>query len=181
MGNLKYKEAAFTESHGIYGSLGIKIMIAVDRELNESDSSMLYQKCEEIEEALNLERDKNDPELKAEIEEERRDIIALFSKPIFVEEVPNGYDETMINPWFIVTTTKGRIEIGWRKRVINIDWSNSIIAQDADDLFSKEDVTKGDKYIHAHGYEKAKEYIDILLASKKELANPPKGEVHERD
>lgn len=178
---MKYKEAAIVESSGIYGSLGIKIMISTNRELNENDTDMLYEKCEEIEKALDLERDKNDPELKAEIEEERRDIIALFPNPIFVEEIPNGYSDEMINPWFIVITNKGRIKIGWRKSVINIDWSDSIIAEEADDLFPKEDVTKDDKHIHAHGYEKAKEYVDVLLASKKELANPPKGEIHERD
>lgn len=58
----------------------------------------------------------------------------------------------------------GIIKIGWRKRVINIDVTNarghgfawrSPLAL----LFSDQDVTKGDTYIHAHGTEKCIEYL----------------------
>jgi hypothetical protein len=58
----------------------------------------------------------------------------------------------------------GIIKIGWRKRVINIDvthahgkgfaWHPSLAT-----LFSDQDVTKGDTYIHAHGTEKCIEYL----------------------
>ena len=66
------------------------------------------------------------------------------------------------NPWLEVTTAKGVIIIGWRKRVISIDWSKSDIEQTAEELFPNEDSTKYDQLIHAWGYEKAVEYLTIL-------------------
>lgn len=68
-------------------------------------------------------------------------------------------------PWFNVVTDFGTIKIGWRKRVINIDWSNlhpryrkwHIIS-----IFEEEDVTKGHSSIHAWGMEKAGEYLKRL-------------------
>ena len=91
------------------------------------------------------------------------------SETIYVEEIPNGYCNRYCCkhlPWFVVTTKVGRITIGWRKRVINIDWEGSAITKKANELFPQEDVTKGDKLIHAWGYEKAKEYIGVLLSQK---------------
>ena len=65
-------------------------------------------------------------------------------------------------PWIIVTTQKGRIKLGWRKRVINIDWSESDIESDGNEIFKDEKVTTGDKYVHAWGYDKAIEYLTKL-------------------
>jgi hypothetical protein len=65
-----------------------------------------------------------------------------------------------------VTTSRGVIKIGWRSRVINIDWSESDIKGLAKELFPNENVTKEDQYIHAWGYDKAKEYISVLMAVK---------------
>ncbi|HRY60067.1 MAG TPA: hypothetical protein P5096_01670 [Patescibacteria group bacterium] len=66
------------------------------------------------------------------------------------------------DPWFEISTELGIVKIGWRKRVINIDCS-SIIKNGAklnlEKLFTKEDVTKDNDYIHAWGYEKATEYL----------------------
>lgn len=66
------------------------------------------------------------------------------------------------DPWLEVTTSKGVIIIGWRKRVINIDWSKSDITKKAEELFPQESSTKGDHYIHAWGYDKAVDYLTIL-------------------
>lgn len=110
----------------------------------------------------------SDPEVKACVKTQRESLIGLFGdRAIYVEELPNGYGEHdpywSLFPWFKVTTGCGPIKIGWRKRVINIDWAESEITARANDLFPNEDVTKGSSYIHAWGYEKAQGYIDKLL------------------
>jgi len=79
--------------------------------------------------------------------------------------IPNEYSDHPVyytTPWLQVTTAKGPIKIGWRKRVINIDWSESDINIKSEELFPNENVTKYDNLIHAWGYEKAVEYLTIL-------------------
>lgn len=65
-------------------------------------------------------------------------------------------------PWIIVTTKKGRIKLGWRKRVINLDWSESDITSMGEILFKGENTTVGEKYIHCRGKDKAVEYLKKL-------------------
>lgn len=60
-------------------------------------------------------------------------------------------------PWFWVQTPIGKILIGWRKRVINIDWSET--GKSFLRLFGNEEVTKDRDYIHAWGTDKAIEYL----------------------
>jgi hypothetical protein len=66
----------------------------------------------------------------------------------------------------VVTTNIGRVKIGWRKRVINIDWSDTVVKKKAEELFPEENVTKGGYdnhfYIHAWSYEDAKKYLDRI-------------------
>lgn len=64
-------------------------------------------------------------------------------------------------PWFNVKTKYGNILIGWRKRVINIDWSGLTKREDRRllHLFNGEDVTKEFAYIHAYGWDKAQDYL----------------------
>lgn len=63
-----------------------------------------------------------------------------------------------------MTTPIGHIKIGWRKRVVVIDWSETIVKENADDLFPDEDVTKVGKLIHAWGVKKATEYVGKLFS-----------------
>jgi hypothetical protein len=65
-------------------------------------------------------------------------------------------------PWIIVTTPKGRIKLGWRKRVMNLDWSDSDLGIDGEKMFADQNVTKGKSYIHCWGKEKAIEYLKKL-------------------
>ncbi|MFA5994350.1 MAG: hypothetical protein WC823_05315, partial [Parcubacteria group bacterium] len=54
-----------------------------------------------------------------------RDIFAKagFIFPVF-HHLPNGYSSRGVGaPWFRVETEIGTITLGWRKRVVNIDWS----------------------------------------------------------
>jgi len=61
-------------------------------------------------------------------------------------------------PWFNINTqATGRICIGWRNRVINIDWSDSDV--NLQELFEQEDVTKGPHFIHAWSKEDAIAYL----------------------
>ncbi|MFA6603507.1 MAG: hypothetical protein WCT10_01540 [Patescibacteria group bacterium] len=75
-----------------------------------------------------------------------------------LEAIPNGYcDCERCAPWFKFRMHLGEITIGWRKSVISIDWSDT--RQNLHRLFYGENVTKGEYYIHAHGKEKAVDYL----------------------
>ena len=82
--------------------------------------------------------------------------------PIHVREIDNGYCGPQCCPhrvWLVVTTRVGPITVGWRKSVIVVDWTRSDVLATAYDLFRFEDVTKGHRDIHAHGYDKMAEYL----------------------
>jgi hypothetical protein len=157
-------------AHGSKFSIDLEILMDINRELTETDDNNLRNHVEKIVRSIHEESINLDPQSKINTERERKEILSLFgNRTIFVEEIPNGYCPDYCCkhlPWFIVTTNKGRIKIGWRKRVININWSDSVIKHDSEKLFPAEDVTKFDKAIHAWNLEKAKEYIDILLNLK---------------
>lgn len=151
--------------------LGIRIYIATGNDKpTEDEQRAAWNVGEDMFKAIWKLQVQNDEEMKVRAAKEKAEILALFDKPIFVEEIPNGYCNDpccCLLPWFVVTTTAGRITIGWRKRVINIDWTDSIQKKKPDELFPEENTTKGAKYeekryIHAWGYEKAKEYLDII-------------------
>lgn len=163
---MEYREAYSQEGHSGGTSYGVKILVKIGRDLTENDHYLLSGKGTEIAEGILQESIALDPNSKDRAHRERIEILGLFPDPIFAEEIPNGYCSRYCCkhlPWFVVTTHAGRIKIGWRKSVINIDWSDSIIRDAARNLFPNEDVTKSEKYIHAWGYEKAAEYIMVLL------------------
>jgi len=144
---------------------GIEIRVAIDRELTEKDSSEMYSLADQIEQAIMTETMRLDPEEQKIQEEERELLLKCFDDTILTEKIPNGYCSRWcctMRPWYKVTTRKGRITLGWRKRVIEISWEPEVGSK-ADDLFPAEDVTKSDRLIHAWGYEKAKQYISRLL------------------
>lgn len=88
------------------------------------------------------------------------------------ELLPNGYcheDCCSHVPWFLFHTIDGDIIMGWRKRVISIEWQKNYKPFDMNALFGTEDVTKwdreGNRGIHAWGKEKAYEYLKKVLES----------------
>lgn len=97
--------------------------------------------------------------------------LAGFKTAIFTA-IPNGYWGERAGwygtPWYIVETPYGKIKIGWRKRVINIDWSDT--GKDLELFFKNEDVTKWNHGIHAWSSAKAVSYLATLhgLLSKTE-------------
>ncbi len=172
MSEPEYKKVYYQESSGEHGTIGLQIFIASTEPYSENAKlqQVLYNAGDAIREELIAISIANDPSSKQAAEKERQEIIALFDEPIFVEEIPNGYCSRSCCrhlPWFVVTTTVGRFTIGWRKSVISIEWKNFKSLPDI--LFPEENVTMGPCYIHAYGYEKAKQYIKTIIAAAKSL------------
>ncbi len=110
--------------------------------------------------------------------------IGLTKSPITL--IPNEYfgskqNDPYCSPWGLIKTPKGDIKVGWRKRVINIDWKDlydkaltktsehdyetRIKIRESfygENLFANEDVTKGTHMIHAWSSEKAVEYLEKI-------------------
>ena len=74
----------------------------------------------------------------------------------------NYWDLVFKNPWWLIKTEFGLIRIGWRKRVITIDWSDTDVRK----IITEDDTTKEEHMVHAWTVEKAVEYLKAL---KKEL------------
>lgn len=88
------------------------------------------------------------------------------------ELLPNGYcnQECCSDiPWFLFHTIDGDIIMGWRKRVISIEWQKNYKPFDMKELFGEEDVTKweddGKRGIHAWGSTKAYIYLQKVLST----------------
>lgn len=83
-------------------------------------------------------------------------------KDFRLKPIPNRYCSCeSCGPWFEASTPVGTFTVGWRKRVINIDWPD--FGKDVRHLFKEENVTQGASNIHAYGAEKAKEYLGKIL------------------
>ncbi len=165
---IQYKEVVGSESWGGTTAMGIKILIG-GIEITEEITKICRNARYDLEDAIKNELWRTDPEIIARKIQDRKDLIACFPTGvmIYAEDIPNEYWRNAAHgtPWLMVTTPKGRIKIGWRKRVIVVDWEQSVISANADSLFPDEDVTRSRKMIHAWGYEKATEYIKKILES----------------
>lgn len=100
-------------------------------------------------------------------EEQARALFVLAGIPVtklhklenkYWPEHPDYDDVRRRSPWWLVQTPAGPIEIGWRKRVISINWEDTPARQ----VITTDDVTKGDTYVHAWSYVKALEYLTAL-------------------
>lgn len=72
------------------------------------------------------------------------------------------------HPWWLVRTEWGMIEIGPRKRVIEVDWSDTklpVIFQDTDPI-NVDNVTNDKYYFHAWDFEKL---VIYLICTKQRL------------
>jgi hypothetical protein len=86
--------------------------------------------------------------------------------PIYIMEIPNQYCPGSCcypYPWLNVTTSIGPFIVGWRKRVIHLEWPSTLNPKTSDDLFPKEDVTKDRYMIHCWSYEKLGDYLKKIL------------------
>lgn len=67
-----------------------------------------------------------------------------------------SYDDVRAKyPWWVLEVEGGRITIGWRKRVIAIDWSFT----NRRGQVTEDDVTKDHSSVHAYTHAKAVEYL----------------------
>lgn len=168
--NLQYRPLGGNECVGSLGAYGVRIEAASSEKFDPEDSRVqqaVWEALKLVEGAVKEAAISVNPKEQDRARQERAQLLILFPQPIYVETIPNGYcNEACCKhlPWFVVTTTRGRIKIGWRKRVINIDWSDSEVRATGEELFAKEQTTKGGRHVHAWSYEKAKEYITTILA-----------------
>ena len=78
---------------------------------------------------------------------------------------PKSYVERIQNsPWWLVKTELGLIRIGWRKRVMSIDWSDTEIRK----IVTEHDVTKSEEGVHASSSLMAVEYLIALKENQNE-------------
>lgn len=182
------RKAGFAVST-IDGSLGSSIIIAVknrdpeflkrlqtdpedrDSRLNDVNDavndavSSIYRK-------LNDAADIVDPKTLKSKSEERASFNKVFTEVFgsyhFVE-VPNDYYKSELwnfrSPWMRVYTSWGVFLIGWRKRVIELSWEDTIFTGTAEELFKDQNTTKSNKMIHAWSYDELQAYLIRLKDS----------------
>jgi hypothetical protein len=150
-------------------TVGLELRALLRRPLEEADKRVIDRAMRELEEDLLAEAARRDPVNIAWKEQWLSDARKLFADAgmplIYVREIDNEYCGPRCCPhrvWLLVTTTIGVIKIGWRKNVIVIDWSATDITAQAVKLFQNENVTMGERMIHAHGYEAATRYLTTL-------------------
>jgi len=88
-----------------------------------------------------------------------------------VWELANGYwplaphYDSVRRPWWLLQTDIGLVRLGWRKRVLEIEWESCFVRGIAlRGVVTDDNVTKGDTYVHAWSVEKAIEYMRALHA-----------------
>lgn len=171
MTGLEYKTLHASESFGGHGAFGIKIMVAATKLPNldtEAIWSAAYKAAGLVTAEVRAAAMADDEEAQRHAKRQRSELLDLFPGRIFVEAIPNGYCSDWCCrhlPWFIVTTEIGRFKIGWRKRVIHLEWADTVVSKSAEELFPGEDVTKFERTIHAWGLDKARQYIEAVIAA----------------
>jgi len=85
------------------------------------------------------------------------------------KEVPNTYCSRYCcwhKPWLSFEETPiGPLTIGWRKRVIQITWTDVILKKTPMEILPEETVTKEHGLIHAYSYEDATKYLGRLFSA----------------
>lgn len=71
---------------------------------------------------------------------------------------PVAIDVCRRSPHWLVKTDKGLIRIGWRKRVLEIDWSDTLIKK----IVTEDNVTKSEYLVHAYSITDAVKYLTCL-------------------
>lgn len=147
---------------------GLIVLTKLGRPLDrERDGKHVYAAVEALKRGFATVAAEIDPDGPGKVEAELRGYRGIYSdagvEAIYVEAVPNGYckDPCCLNrPWARITSRIGHVLIGCRKRVISIDWKDTVLAGKTGlELFPGEDTTRGATFIHAWGAAKASEYI----------------------
>lgn len=164
------KEKLFgIQSYGKY-NFEMDIMVDAGRQLDDADRNSCRKLAEAIRDIIEGRTIELDPEMQAASRLQRQDILECFPNSVYWIPVENGYHGNTaygrMFPWYRITTNRGIFTVGWRKNVINLDWSETNIKSSSDELFADEYGTKGYSYIHAYSYQKLKEYVSTLMESK---------------
>lgn len=100
--------------------------------------------------------------------EQMQALFALaYFKPLTFYKIENPYwpedarydSVRKESPWFLVETQYGFIKVGWRKRVLSINWESTKL--EALDL-TKDEVTKDKFMVHAWTWGKVVDYLSEL-------------------
>lgn len=164
-----YKEIGYLQHEYPNRTIGVKVLInsPIEIDKNYAIRVMIDKFQEELIEQINLEIVTQNPENGRIYNETIFNLQDCFPQKYNYHVIPNEYCSKYCcytKPWLRVHTPIGPIKIGWRKRVINIDWSEvSPLYLISPTVFKDENVTCGEYYVHAWGYDKAKEYIFKIL------------------
>ena len=86
-----------------------------------------------------------------------------------VHTLPNGYDSRggRDDPWLLFIVKGGTFTLGWRKRVINVEWT----VADADPITEEDQkwITHSLRNFHAWGYAQA---LHFLIRVVDQQGNP---------
>lgn len=97
-------------------------------------------------------------------------VVAGFKDTEKIHLLKNGYDPENEEPWFLVKTEFGYVEIGWRHRVLSINWGDTNFEK----IITTDDVIKDFYSAHAWSVPKAIEYLTSLkeafVATGKEIS-----------
>lgn len=109
-------------------------------------------------------------------EEEAKSLFTLAGIPVsrmwklqnpYWGDRPESAERVVKDPWWLAKTPAGMIEIGWRKRVISIDWSDTTLRL----IVTGDDVTKGVDHVHAWDIAKALEYLTPIGKAMLEVSS----------
>jgi hypothetical protein len=81
--------------------------------------------------------------------------IQIIGEPV---ELKNRYWGGDAHPWWHVKTALGWMVLGWRKRVMNIEWGDTGVEA----IVTERDVTKGPTGVHAYSDEEAIEDMKVF-------------------
>jgi hypothetical protein len=93
---------------------------------------------------------------------QRQRLEATFNKSFLFDEVENQYDGDSSSPWYSFDFFGARVTVGWRWRVITINWDSKKLTPTLKAKSSDDGVTYYDGCIHARGADKFHEYMKIL-------------------
>lgn len=166
------EEFGQTESYGAY--LFIKGAKSLET-LGRDNTPNIYKEMDEIKKKVQFAFAENDPDkraIRARNADSLKNLFIDAGQMIYSELIPNQYCPgacCFTRPWLNVTTPRGHFTIGWRKRVIHLEWTRSEVRGSGKAIFPNEDVTRSNDWevdkvrcIHAWGDAKAKEYIRKL-------------------
>lgn len=165
----EWKKIAYIESVGAEGHIGLAVFVlGTPADMTGDEAWEIQKLARPIHEMACTLVERRRPERAAETRNNAEQILGCFDGPIYVERLPNGYCSRPCcehRPWFQVTTRAGRIKIGWRKRVISIDYADTVVKTKAEDLFADRGMTKFDFQVHASDPEDARAVVQRILAA----------------